>query len=184
MLVSEFPVLPGNLAIFMPTKPILGRSVAKFRDLRETKLSVEQKEFLARQCTGDLDGNVDIRFGDSGRDIKRRYKIPSSTVNRWIKNLRSPNAINHERRGRPDSLDAQGKAEYLKEVSEGKPLKGKGGKVKKVLFTHNEIVACLNKHAQASRKRRGHDVNEFNEDEYLHEDTVKKLKKVRTAFCF
>ena len=178
MLVSEFPLLPANLAIFMPINLILKRSEAKFFDLRGKKLSVEQSDFFAGQCIGEMGHNVDIRFGAKCNDLKRRYSLPFGTVNRWIKNFKDPYAINHECRGRPDSLDAQGKRDFLNEVREGKQLQGKGGKIKKVLLTDEEIVVCLNNHARASRKRERKLVDEFNEDDYLHEDTINKLKKV------
>ena len=101
----------------------------------------------------------------------------------WIRNLKDPHAVNHERCGHPDSLDEQGKRDFLKEVSEGKQLQKKGGKVKKALFNDDEIVVCLNAHVRATRKRQGKLEDDSNEDDCLHEDTVKKLEKVITILC-
>jgi hypothetical protein len=94
MRVDEFPILIGELAIFNVNNPKNRRGDATFSFLQGTTFTAAQKNFLAAQCTGNIGDLPDIRFGDTGNQLKTRYGLPFGTVNRWISHFKSPTAEN------------------------------------------------------------------------------------------
>jgi hypothetical protein len=179
--VSDFPVLPLELAVFGPSNSMLSDSEAVFTPLNADNMTVAQKNFLAAQCTGQIqDGGIDIRFGDAGNQMKRRYGLPKSTVDRWIKNLKQGKP-NYDSRGRPEALDEQGKRDFLAEVAAGTDVvtgKGKRKTMTKACMIGPEITAAANKHARLTKERAGLIIDVTDEDIILHDDTIDKLKKV------
>jgi len=180
MRVDEFPILIGELAIFNVNNPKNRRGDATFSFLQGTTFTAAQKNFLAAQCTGNIGDLPDIRFGDTGNQLKTRYGLPFGTVNRWISHFKSPTAENIDGRGgRTLSLDEQGLRDLHKEVNEGKSLKGKGSKKhKKSLFTHLEVNACINKQYRLTLQRKFQEVYSDDDEKVLSRNTLKKLKKV------
>ena len=177
MLVSEFPILPCYLDLFCPLNrdySLRANPVAVFRDLKGITLTVQQKDFFARQCTHTFGEFPDITFGEGQNDMKRRYNIPFGTANLWISNFKY--STNQSRSGQPLAMDDQGFRDFMVEVSQGKPLsKGKRNN-SSVKFTKDEITDCLNKHARATKRRRGHE--DLDEEYSLDQRTLNKLKKV------
>ena len=135
--VSAFPQLPLQLAVFGPANHMLQDSEAVFTPLKADSMTVAQKNFLAAQCTDEFKvGDIDIRLGDSGRQLIRRYGLPVGTVGRWTSNLKKGKP-NYDSRGRPEALDEQGKSDFLAEVALGKEIvTGKGNR-----RDHKDIVS-------------------------------------------
>jgi hypothetical protein len=118
MFVENFPHLPPDLAIFGPSNPRSKYNEAQFQNLKSWNFTAKQKNFFAGQCINQIsEGDPNIRLGDSGRQLKARYNLAHSTVNRWITNLRSSSKINHGGyAGRPLSIDQQGLMECHAEI--------------------------------------------------------------------
>lgn len=184
MLVRDLPVIPEKFAIFAPSNPLSRNHEARFNSLEGVDLTGAQKDFIAGQCLGNIGDEVDIRFGESGRAIKRRYSLTEGTVNVWIKNVRN-GVKNADRRGPPNALDEQGLFDFHTEVKAGKTVAGKGRKHTKALFTHEEVSVTMSKHARLTKVRRGHENVDVDEGTVaLSRKTVEKIKKVRFDACF
>jgi hypothetical protein len=179
--VSEFPVLPAELAVFRPSNLILRDSEAVFVPLHAASMTVAQKNFFAAQCIGEFkEGDINIRLGDSGNELMRRYSLPKGTVGDWKKNVKDGKP-NYDTRGRPEALDEQGKMDFLAEVAAGTVVvTGTGQKKRsaKALMIGSEIAQCASKHARFTQARAGKIVDVEDMEVVLHEDTIEKIKKV------
>ena len=175
--VSDFPQLPLSLSLFEPCNPRARRNEAEFRSLANVKLTLLQQNFIAGQCIGELGDYPDIRFGASGNAMKNRYRLSSGTVNGWISNLKN-NRVSQVKVGRPNALDAQGKQEFIMEVSRGKENVDGKGKVTKVRFDRQEITECVNRKSRETKKRSGHLIDTENDEIVLSEKTIYAIIKV------
>ena len=132
MRVKEFPDLPLGFEVFGVANPRARHNDAEFQDLKGCTLSVAQKDFFARQCRGLFaEGEPDIRFGNSNRQLAARYGLSQGVTCLWVANYASDHAVNHAGRGRPDSVDEKGLQDFLATVSKGKQVAGGTSKAKK-----------------------------------------------------
>ena len=180
MLVIDFPVLPDEFQIFSPinTLNLRNQSVeAIFRDLGNEKLTLQQKNFLVAQCLDELNDLPDIKFGDSGNQLKRRYNIPIGTVNFWISAYKAKRNC-HDKVGRPPALDEIAIKAAIAEIAAGSASKKGVRKSKKRLLTANEVGAVFSKQARLTSERAGKDIDVEDEQLVLCPNTIKRLVKV------
>ena len=160
MLLIDFPILPDEFQIFSPVNALNLRNQsieAIFRDLRKEKLTLKQKNFLVAQCLDEPNDLPDIRFGDSGNQIKRRYNIPLGTVNFWI-SAHKAKRICHDNTGRPPSLDEIAIKAAIAEIAAGSASKKGGRNSKKRLLTVDEVGAVFSKQARLTSELVGKDI--------------------------
>lgn len=177
MRVNDFPTLHSEVDVFGVTNPKSRHNEALFRNLKAYKFTSIQKDFYARQATGQLlEGEIDITFGDSARALSIRYGLSNGTTSGWIQKFNSTTAVNNSRPGRPDAIDEIGLVNFHKVVAEGTVVPGKNKKKqKKSLLTTSEVNGALDDAYNETRKRAGHDSDD---DNMLSINTLKKYKKV------
>ena len=182
MLVSEFPPLPSGLAIFSPSNRS-PRVAAEFWDLKGTKFTSDQQNFISAQLAKQLGDLPDIRFGDSGNKLLKRYNIPEGTALGWAKRFKSPHSINRgSAGGRPHSVDAVGILAMVAAVKAGKAAAAAAGKkvkkgAAKQLFTEKDLVQIAVQQSVLSRIRAGARLDLDSDRNVLHPSTIKSLKK-------
>ena len=180
MRVIDFPELHPNFSVFAVTNSRARHNEALFSNLKGTILTMEQKDFFARQCIGELlDDESDIKFEDSNRSFSDRYGLSQGTTSGWVANYKNPNAVNQAGKGRPLSVDEQGLQDVFTAVKAGKKIASKSNKSqKKNLYISNEVTELFNIAHRNTLKRKGHNIDEYDDRVCLSTNTIQKLKKV------
>ena len=182
ILVKDFPHLSEDFDVFRPTNHRANHNVCEFRVLKGTKLTGVQKDFFAKQCLKQFDGQPDIIGELSGIQFKKRYSIPGGTVDEWIKRVKCGLSNIDGGAGRRTVLDEQGMKDAMLVISQGVPEKVGGKKHKMRLMEDREVNKVFIEQAMKTAQRRGRVVDPdymTKEDGEIFEVCPKVLKSLK-----
>ena len=163
-----FPELAGELSIFSPLnyRSRHSQTDPNWKQLQGYPFSRVQKMWFAGQMLNE-DLNVDYRAGDTRPIFCKRYGIPVTTANSWLKNHLSERSftskqknrhkficdrsvplftMNHDGFGRPNKISDLCLLDAFKEIEQGSATDRGGAKQSKSHLEYQEVCEIFKRY--------------------------------------